>query len=318
MNVLDDINSFVSRYRNDLTRSRLETITCDDGAFDIQLLEIKPHEKMPKQRFTFLLVAGVHGLETIGVTVLIHYLAHLIENARWNDALKKSLASARIVAIPALNPTGIFQGRRATAEGIDLMRNAPVAAEKPVPLLGGHTISPMLPYYSGTGELALESRALLRAVRELLSTSTGMIAIDLHSGFGGRDRVWTPWSMSSALPPHWDHYLAIEKALNESFPDHVYRFERQSDSYQTNGDLWDYLLLENQNAGGPLFLPLTLEMGSWNWLKKAPWRAFSKLGWFHPIAPHRVSRACRRHTTLLDFLVSVCANSEKFFKQEIS
>ena len=53
MNVLDDINLFVSRYRDDLTRSRLETITCDDGAFDIQLLEVKPHEKMPKQRFTF-------------------------------------------------------------------------------------------------------------------------------------------------------------------------------------------------------------------------------------------------------------------------
>ncbi|NBX17627.1 MAG: DUF2817 domain-containing protein [Proteobacteria bacterium] len=318
MNTLEEITSFTSRYRDDLMRSRLETVSCEDRNFDIQLLELKPHGRPQKNRFTLLLVAGVHGLETIGVTVLLHYLSHLIENARWNDALKRSLASARIVAIPALNPTGIFQGRRATAEGIDLMRNAPVAAEKPVPLLGGHQFSPMLPYYSGTGDLALESRALIRAVKNLLDTSSGMIALDLHSGFGARDRVWTPWSMSSALPPHWNHYLAIEKALNESFPDHVYKFERQSDSYQTNGDLWDYLLLENQNLGGPLFLPLALEMGSWNWLKKAPWRAFTKLGWFHPVAPHRVSRACRRHTTLLDFLVSVCANSEKFFGQEVS
>lgn len=316
MNVLDEVRAFTDRYRDDVVRSRLETILCDEGAFDIQLLEVKSHERNKRDRFTLLLVAGVHGLETIGVTVLLHYLTHLIETARWNEAVRKSLAAARIVAIPALNPSGIIQGRRATAAGIDLMRNAPVFAEKPIPVLGGHQLSPILPYYSGTGELALESQALIRAVKGLLESSVGLIALDLHSGFGARDRVWTPWSMSSALPPHWEHYLAIEKALNESFPDHVYTFERQSDSYQTNGDLWDYLLLENQRQGGPLFLPLALEMGSWNWLKKAPWRAFSKRGWFHPIAPHRVQRVCRRHTTLIDFLVSVSANAESFFKHE--
>lgn len=318
MTVLTEITNFRERYRNDLIHSRLETVLCDDQAFDIDLLELKSPEKPKKERFTFLLVAGVHGLETIGVTVLLHYLSHLIEQARWNKSFRSSLSSARIVAIPALNPTGIFQGRRATAEGIDLMRNAPIAAEKPIPLLGGHNLSPMLPYYGGNGDLALESKALIRVVQDLLKSSTGMMALDLHSGFGARDRLWTPWAMSSALPPHWDHYVAIEKALNESFPVHVYKFERQSDSYQTNGDLWDFLVLENQNSNGPLFLPLALEMGSWNWLKKAPWRAFSKLGWFHPLTPHRVQRACRRHTTLLDFLVNVCANSESFFQKEFS
>jgi hypothetical protein len=317
MNVLEDIQSFSRKYSNDILSSRLESIQCDEGNFDIEMFEIKPHDRPKKNRFTLLLVAGVHGLETIGVTVLLHFLSHLIEQAKWNEAIKRSLASARVVAIPALNPTGIFQGRRATSEGIDLMRNAPVSAEKPLPLLGGHSLSPILPYYKGTGELAQESRALIRAVNGLLETSDGMIALDLHSGFGMRDRLWTPWSMSTALPPHWEHYTAIQKALDDSFPGHVYTFEKQSDSYQTDGDLWDYLLLENQNRNGPLFLPLALEMGSWNWLKKAPWRAFSKIGWFHPIAAHRVQRACRRHTTLLDFLVSVSANSEKFFRQSL-
>lgn len=317
MNVLEDIRQFIIRYENDLIHSTLETISLNEQSFHIDIIELKSSEKPKKRRFTLLLVAGVHGLETIGVTVLLHYMAHLIEQARWNEGLRRSLNSARVVAIPALNPTGIFQQRRATAEGIDLMRNSPITAEKPVPLLGGHRLSPILPYYAGNGQLAAESRALISAVQSLLTTSQGLIALDIHSGFGARDRVWTPWSMSSAFPPHWDHYLAIEKALNESFPDHVYRFERQSEIYQTDGDLWDYLLLENQNAGGPLFLPLTLEMGSWNWLKKAPWRAFQKLAWFHPIEPHRVQRACRRHTTLLDFLVSVCANAESFFKYEV-
>ena len=316
MFVLNEIKSFTNQYRDNLIRNRLETVSCEEGHFDIQLLELKGAEPAQKERFTLLLVAGVHGLEWIGVTVLLHFLSHLIETSRWNSGVRQMLSTARIVAIPALNPTGIIQGRRATAQGIDLMRNAPIKAESPVPFLGGQTFSPVLPYYRGTGDLAPESRALVSAVNSLLETSSGVVAIDLHSGFGARDRVWTPWSMSSARPPHWEHYMALENALNESFPDHVYTFEKQSESYQTDGDLWDYLLVENLNRNGPLFMPLTLEMGSWNWLKKAPWHAFSKLGWFHPIAQHRVQRVCRRHLTLLDFLVSVCANGKDFFKKE--
>lgn len=313
MSILDEITLFSNQYRNHLIRQRLETVTCDDTHFDIQLLELRGEEIQDKERFTLLIVAGVHGLEWIGVTVLLHFLTHIIETSRWNKGMRDMISSARIVAIPALNPTGIFQGRRATSQGIDLMRNAPIRAESPVLFLGGQTLSPIFPYYSGTGELVPESRALISAVNSLLESSAGVVAIDLHSGFGARDRVWTPWSMSSAIPPHWEHYIALETALNDSFPDHVYTFEKQSESYQTNGDLWDYLLVENIKRGGPLFLPLTLEMGSWNWLKKAPWQALSKLGWFHPIAPHRVQRVCRRHLTLLDFLVNVCANGADFF-----
>ncbi|MEY4066759.1 MAG: hypothetical protein RIR26_2967 [Pseudomonadota bacterium] len=316
MSVLAEITSFTERYHSELILRNIDTVLCNDGSFEIPCLELKPsHPKIKeKDRFTLLLVAGVHGLEKIGVTVLLHYLEHVIETARWNSAVRSMLSSARIVALPALNPSGIHAGRRANANGVDLMRNAPVRAESPVPFLGGQTISPLLPYYRGGGEIEVESRALINVVQNLLETSTGLIALDLHSGFGARDRVWTPWAMSSALPPHWEHYLTLEKALNESFPDHVYKFERQSQSYQTDGDIWDYLLIENQSRNGPLFMPLALEMGSWNWLKKAPWRAFSKIGWFHPVAPHRVQRVCRRHLTLLDFLLNVCANGTEFFK----
>ncbi|NBO38458.1 DUF2817 domain-containing protein [bacterium] len=314
MNALVEIKKFIDQYRGAIRVETLETVYCDVGTFNVELLELSVDKRQRNKPFTLLLVAGCHGLEAIGVTVLLHHFAHVLELTRWNHAFQQSLQSVRVVAIPALNPCGIALSRRANAQGIDLMRNAPVHAESPVPFLGGQTLTPILPYYRGNGELAPESRALISAAQKLLSSSSGMIALDLHSGFGARDRIWTPWSMSSALPPHWDHYVALEKALNESFPDHVYTFEQQSHSYQTDGDLWDYILMENLRQQGPLFLPLTLEMGSWNWLKKAPWRAFSKMGWFHPVSPHRVQRVCRRHITLLDFLVSVSANAESFFK----
>lgn len=316
MRALEQIEKFKESYSTDIISTELATVSCSENKHVIESLEIASHAPHLEKEFSLLLVAGVHGLEWIGVTVLLHFLSHLIETTRWNRDARNMLGKARVVAIPALNPTGIAQNRRSTHEGIDLMRNAPIAAESPIPFLGGQSLSPLLPYYKGTGELAVESMALVATVQKLLRESKGLIALDLHSGFGARDRIWTPWAMSSALPPHWEHYTRLEQTLNDSFPSHVYKFEKQSDSYQTDGDLWDYVLYESMQQGDQIFMPLTLEMGSWNWLKKAPWQAFSKDGWFHPKAPHRVQRVCRRHVTLIDFLVSVCANGSDFFSQK--
>jgi hypothetical protein len=82
MSVLNDITQFTSQYRDHLIRSRLETVYCDNTSFDIQLLELKGKSRPARERFTLLLVAGVHGLESIGVTVLLHFLTHLIETSR--------------------------------------------------------------------------------------------------------------------------------------------------------------------------------------------------------------------------------------------
>ena len=51
------------------------------------------------------------------------------------------------------------------------------------------------------------------------------------------------------------------------------------------------------------FLPLTLEMGSWLWVKKNPRQLFSRRGIFNPLIAHRQQRVLRRHLPLLDFAV---------------
>ena len=63
----------------------------------------------------------------------------------------------------------------------------------------------------------------------------------------------------------------------------------------------------NKNA---TFLPLTLEMGSWTWVRKNPWQIFSKHGAFNPIKEHRIKRTYRRHHVLFDFLLKAM-NSNK-------
>jgi hypothetical protein len=68
--------------------------------------------------------------------------------------------------------------------------------------------------------------------------------------------------------------------------------------------LWDYLLDEfvKRQDEGRLFIPLTLEMGSWLWLRKNPSHLFSRHGLFHPLLPHRLQRVFRRHFMLFDFM----------------
>ncbi len=63
----------------------------------------------------------------------------------------------------------------------------------------------------------------------------------------------------------------------------------------------DYLY-QQACARGTVFLPLTLEMGSWLWVKKNPRQLFSRHGIFNPLIAHRQQRVLRRHQSLLDFL----------------
>ena len=51
------------------------------------------------------------------------------------------------------------------------------------------------------------------------------------------------------------------------------------------------------------FIPLTLEMGSWLWVKKNPRQLFSRQGIFNPLIGHRQQRVLRRHGTWLDFVM---------------
>ena len=47
---------------------------------------------------------------------------------------------------------------------------------------------------------------------------------------------------------------------------------------------------------------MTLELGSWLWIRKNPRQLFSRHGIFNPIKAHRIKRVLRRHADLLDFL----------------
>jgi hypothetical protein len=260
---------------------------------------------------TLGLFGGVHGLERIGSQVVLTLMRSFSELLAWDHLTLESLKHIRILFFPMINPHGILNRKRANPSGVDLMRNAPVEADHQVtPLLGGHKISSWLPWYRGE-DLQAENLAVIEFCEKYLFSSRAAVTMDFHSGFGVQDRIWYPYAKSTEDFPHLQQTLDLFRAFDRTFPNHVYKIEPQSKSYTTHGDLWDYLHQEycKKNPEG-IYLPLTLEMGSWNWVKKNPLQLLTSMGAFHPVKPHREKRILRRHLTLFDFLIrSLHSNS---------
>ena len=265
-------------------------------------------------------VGGVHGVERIGTQVLIAFLHSLMARMPWDRALRALLSEIRVIFIPLLNPTGMWHRTRANTHGVDLMRNAPVQAEESPPLLlGGQRISRHLPWYRGQPQrMEAEALALCNAVRQRLHRAPFSISLDCHSGFGKQDRIWFPYARTRRPIDDLGAVYALRGLFRTAYPNHAfYRIEPQSHSYTTHGDLWDLLYDEaRQHPTGGTFLPLTLELGSWLWVRKNPSQLFSRLGIFNPVRPHRHRRILRQHLLWLEFLMHAAASWQDWLPRE--
>ncbi|KAF0807466.1 hypothetical protein A6D6_01018 [Alcanivorax xiamenensis] len=257
---------------------------------------------------------GVHGVERIGSQVLLSWLHSLIHRLQWDDQLHRRLERVRLVFMPMINPGGIWRRTRSNPNGVDLMRNAPVDAEGKVPFLaGGQRLSRRLPWYRGrAGEpMETEAQALVNTVRQRLMNAPVSISLDCHSGFGRRDRIWCCYARSQRPIAHLAEVYRLKQILEHTYPyHHPYLIEPQSVNYTTHGDLWDYLYDEAlEHHPDRLFLPFTLEMGSWLWVRKNPRQLLDFFGLFNPIIGHRHNRVLRQHLPLFEFLVAMAVNA---------
>lgn len=248
---------------------------------------------------TLGLFGGVHGLERVGSHVVIAYLKGLLAQLAWDERLQEFFKSCRLVCLPIVNPAGMFANRRSNGNGIDLMRNSPVEATHAPWLLGGHRYSAHLPWYRGAAGAPMEKEAqsLVDFVQEEIFPSRAALLVDCHSGFGLRDRFWYPYARNKERYPQEKAIQSLTGLLNTSLPYHIYTVEGQSQNYTNHGDLWDHLCdlyFADAQREKKLFVPWTLEMGSWIWIRKNPWQLFSLPGPFNPIKPHRYRRTMRR------------------------
>lgn len=263
---------------------------------------------------------GVHGLERIGAEVVLAWLRSLVMRLRWDETLHRQLEGLRIVVMPLVNPGGLRLGTRANPQGVDLMRNAPVEGDDAVPwLLGGHRLGPRLPWYRGPAGAPMqpEAQALCALVEAELLPRPCSVVVDCHSGFGLLDRLWFPYAHTARPFPHLAAMHAFCEILDQSLPHHPYVVEPQSRQYRAHGDLWDHLVLRGRQLHpAHVLLPLTLEMGSWLWVKKNPRQLFSRLGLFNPLIGHRQQRVLRRHLAWLDFAARAAASAARWLPPE--
>ncbi|MBH2018757.1 MAG: zinc carboxypeptidase [Burkholderiales bacterium] len=285
--------------------TRLETRTMDyitSGTNSFPLLTASIGASDP-QAPAVGFFGGIHGLERIGTQLILHFMRALLFRLEWDELLRLQLQKIRLVFMPIVNPGGMWAHKRSNPSGVDLMRNAPQRADSRVPFLaGGQTLSSLLPWYCGRPgtPMQTESAALLEVVREQLASRPFSLALDCHSGYGFSDSIWFPYARTRRLMAHLPEMFTLKTLLEQSHPHHVYRFEPQSNQYLLHGDLWDHAY--DHAPAGHVFLPMTLELGSWLWIRKNPRQLFSRQGIFNPIMAHRTQRVLRRHADLLDFL----------------
>ncbi len=236
------------------------------------------------QRSCVGFTAGVHGLETIGIRILLDFLENIFEGPDHETLQALMDGDTAIACIPIINPGGVAMKRRSNPASVDLMRNSGRDGEAVVPFFGGHRLSKSLPYFRGHS-LQPETRSLLRFFHERFSNvKKGIFPIlDVHSGFGVIDSVWWPFAGQKMPPP--DHYLfrKLTQMIQTEGDGIVY--EPQSQAYRVHGDLWDRVYEESISKRPDRrarMLPFTLEIGTWSDVKRNPKRLLSKRGLFNP------------------------------------
>jgi hypothetical protein len=299
---LTELRSIIAEGGSRIEARVVDEVRCDGRLFPVHAICLgNPDPAVPAAGF----FGGVHGLERIGAEIVIAYLRGLVSRLRWDSALQRQLELVRLVFMPLVNPGGVWRGTRANPNGVDLMRNAPVdAGERVPPLVGGQRLSAGLPWYRGRLGAAMEaeSQALCEVVAAELLVRPFSIAVDCHSGFGVDDRIWFPHAHTREPIADLPELHALKTIFDQAHPHHRYIFEPQSHQYLAHGDLWDHLYLRSRTHPERTFLPLTLEMGSWMWVRKNPRQLFSRRGLFNPLIRHRQQRVLRRHIAWLDFV----------------
>lgn len=300
--------------KNNIRVSTAAEINYNDKSYPIYTFSIGSIE--PTSPVIFI-TGGVHGLERIGAQLAWSLLKTTLDRLLWDESLRLLFTKIRLVVVPLVNPYGYENYRRSNINGVDLMRNSPINATEKVPfLLGGHRYSNKIPWYRGVdGRLEPENQALKAIFKKEVAQSACAVAVDFHSGFGMKDRLWFPYSYTKKPFGNLAEMHALSHLFEQTHPYHIYQIEPQSEGYLLNGDMWDYLYLDfiNNNKSG-VFLPITLEMGSWSWVRKNPLQLFSKHGAFNPIKQHRIKRTYRRHNLLFDFLLKA-AYSNKIWSE---
>ena len=230
----------------------------EEKSYPVYILSNKQNKKKDK---VLIISAGVHGNEHIGIVVLLNFIDYFLKDKQ--EILKK----LNIYFLPILNPWGVQNKKRTNINRVDLNRNGDILSRWPRPMYAGQKNSKYLPWFMGQRQ-QMESRIYLDFFKEDIFKSYKKIyLIDLHSGFGFKDHLWTPYAGLKKYPEDWQKYKKIKEKLFKEIDDNII-FKPSFKSYSIKGDLLDtlYRYFHKNKKNNQLFLPFCLEIGSWGHL----------------------------------------------------
>ena len=252
-----------------------------------------------------------HGVEWIGGKVLTDYIEHLIREINWDADTKAMVGKINICGIPVVNPIGRIEMTRQNAKGIDLMRNAPVIAEKALFLLGGQKFSKNLPWYMGE-RIEKENQVVLDFLERSVFPSDFKVTLDVHSAFLRHPRVWIPYASGKQIPEKEQTiFNEIKKYLYSIYKHHPYRYEKQTKLYSTHGDFWDYNFDKHLQTGKGTYLPLTLEISSFRWAIINIFSKWTLEAIFNPLNKRKSRGEYIKHMLIFDFIIRFTKNHKR-------
>lgn len=183
----------------------------------------------PSER-RILFVGGIHGLERVGVAMVLHLLGTLLRGYGGDPRITSLLGRVEVWGVPLANPDGYAAGRRPNARGVDLNRNFGV----------GFATSPLAtwrrwPFYGGPSPYSEPESQALKAFAERQRFA---IALSFHS-FGGL--INYPYGHTRRPPPDAPLLRAIAQEMRRRQPYERYAVRPLSWLYCPRGCLEDDL-----------------------------------------------------------------------------
>jgi hypothetical protein len=113
------------------TATRFPEIThLEPGGLSVQgrelwLMKISAHAQRNDQRPKILLIANMHGDETVGRELMLYLIRMLTQGYQHDERITRLVNAAQIFIMPSMNPDGFELGQRHNARDVDLNRNFP-------------------------------------------------------------------------------------------------------------------------------------------------------------------------------------------------
>ncbi|MCX6106962.1 MAG: DUF2817 domain-containing protein [Proteobacteria bacterium] len=142
---------------------------------ELWLMKISANAQRNDQRPKILLIANMHGDETVGRELMLYLIRMLTQGYQHDERISRLVNAAQIFIMPSMNPDGFELGQRNNARDVDLNRNFP-------------------DFVSDPHDTPTKRAAETQAIMQLHASHHFIMALNFH---GGEVCFNVPWDTKS-------------------------------------------------------------------------------------------------------------------------